>query len=73
MVSQGLTWNPETELSGQEVMLLKTVKRTKKLFEFLRNQRLQLFDESFQAELAAVYRDTGAGRPPHPPAFRRVR
>ena len=69
MVSQGLTWNPKTELSGQEVMLLKTVKRTKKLFGFLRNQRLQLFDESFQTELAAVYRDTGAGRAPHPPAF----
>ena len=64
-----LRWEPTEELTAQERMLLKTVKRTKKLFGFLRMHRLELFDEAFQEELAAVYRKTGAGKTAHPPAF----
>ncbi|MBJ70546.1 MAG: IS5/IS1182 family transposase, partial [Sandaracinus sp.] len=64
-----LRWEPTEDLTAQERMLLKTVKRTKKLFGFLRMHRLELFDEAFQEELAAVYRKTGAGKTAHPPAF----
>ena len=64
-----LLWEPRIELTEQEEALLTTVKRTRRLFGFLRRYRTRLFDEAFQAELAAVYRGTGAGKPPHPPAF----
>jgi len=40
-----------------------------KLFAFLRDHRHELFDDGFQAELEAMYRDTGAGREPVPPAL----
>ena len=64
-----LRWEPRIELTAQEEGLLSTVKRTRRLFGFLRCYRDQLFDDAFQKELAEVYRDTGAGRAPHPPAF----
>ncbi len=64
-----LRWEPREEPTAQERMLLKTVQRTKKLFGFLRLHRHKLFDDAFQDELAAVYRQTGAGKLPHPPAF----
>ncbi len=64
-----LRWEPGDELTAQEQMLLKTVRRTKKLFGFLRLHRRALFDDAFQDELAGVYRRTGAGKQPHPPAF----
>jgi hypothetical protein len=50
-------------------MLLKRLVRTKKLFAFLRLHRHQLFDEKFQAELAQMYRDSGEGKTPVPPAL----
>lgn len=64
-----LRWEPSDETTRQEEMLLETVKVTRKLFGFLRRYRRQLFDDAFQEELAAVYRRTGAGKDPHPPAF----
>jgi hypothetical protein len=64
-----LRWNPPDETTPQEELLLKTVKRTKKLFGFLRRHRRLLFDDAFQDELAAMYRGTGAGKSPHPPAL----
>ena len=42
--------------------------RTKKLFRFLREHRLELFDEGFQDELALMYRDRDEGKVPVPPA-----
>lgn len=36
---------------------------------FLRLHRGALFDDAFQEELASVYRQIGAGRAAHPPAF----
>ncbi len=64
-----LHWEPREEPTKQELMLLKTVRRTKKLFGFLRMHRRALFDDAFQEELASVYRQSGAGRAAHPPAF----
>jgi hypothetical protein len=43
--------------------------RTGKLFGFLRDSRRELFSDDFQAELESMYRDTGAGRDPVPPAL----
>ncbi len=62
-------WNPGHTISKQEELLLSRLKRTRKLFAFLRLQRRELFDEKFQDELAAMYRATGAGKPPCPPAL----
>lgn len=62
-------WNPSHTISEQEEFLLSRLRRTRKLFAFLRLQRRELFDEKFQDELAAMYRETGAGKPPCPPAL----
>ena len=62
-------WTPPEELSRQEEMLLKRLDRVRKLLGFLRLQRRVLFNDEFQAELESMYRDTGAGRDPVPPAL----
>ena len=62
-------WTPKTETTKQEERLLKRVGKTRKLFGFLRLYRAQLFNESFQAELSSMYRDTGEGQLPVPPAL----
>lgn len=62
-------WNPREELSKKEQLLMKRLQRTRKLFAFLRLRRRELFDDSFQAELEGMYRDTGAGDEPVPPAL----
>ena len=62
-------WNPPVELTAQEEMLLKRLNRVRPLFGFLRRHRHELFDDSFQEKLEEVYRDTGAGEEPHPPAL----
>jgi hypothetical protein len=54
-------WNPREKLSKKEQLLMKRLQRTRKLFAFLRLRRRELFDESFQAELEGMYRDTGPG------------
>lgn len=64
-----MNWNPPVEPSKQEQLLLKRLGRTRKLFGFLRRQRHVLLSPSFQDELAAMYRDTGAGTAPVPPAM----
>lgn len=61
------SWNPPRELTRREQTLLK--RRTKKLFGFLRQHRHELFDEEFQEELAAMYRETGEGKAPVAPAL----
>ena len=61
-------WRPRQELSEQEERIIERMKRTGKLFAFLRRHRHELFDEAFQAELEAMYRQTGAGKEPLPPA-----
>ena len=62
-------WNPSEIISRQEKFILSRLKRNGKLYAFLRMQRRHLFDDAFQAELESMYRDTGAGKPPLPPAF----
>lgn len=62
-------WSPPVEPDQQEQALLKRLKRTKKLFRFLREQRHLLFDDALQDELETMYRRSGAGRPPVAPAM----
>ena len=61
-------WRPNLEPTKQEQFILKRLETRRKLFGFLRRHRHELFDDSFQAELEAMYRDTGAGSDPRPPA-----
>lgn len=60
-------WQPPVEPSPAERAVMKAVRRAK-LFVFLRQCRHELFDESFQAELAQMYVDSEKGQPPVPPA-----
>jgi len=62
-------WQPRLSYTKQETVLLKRLRRIRKLFAFLRDHRNELFDDSFQAELGGMYRDTGAGKDPIPPAL----
>ena len=47
-----VVWRPPAEPSPAEQAVIKAVRRAK-LFVFLRLHRHELFDEGFQAELAA--------------------
>ena len=62
-------WLPRTDYSRREQILRRRLTRTGKLFGFLRDCRRELFSDDFQAELESMYRDTGAGREPVPPAL----
>jgi hypothetical protein len=62
-------WNPSTEYTRQEQVLLKRCTRVRKLFRFLREQRHELFDEGFQVELESMYRGGGRGKEPIAPAM----
>src|SRR3990172_7870166 len=62
-------WNPKRETTRQEDLLLKRLHRTRKLFGFLRRHRHELFDDKFQTQLESMYRGTGAGKEPVPPAL----
>jgi hypothetical protein len=57
------------ELTKQEQGLMKRLTRVRALFGFFRQHRHELFAEEFQEELERMYRVTGAGDPPHPPAL----
>lgn len=61
-------WLPPVETSRQEDLLLKRLTKVRKLFAFLRLHRHEIFDEALQEKLTDMYRDTGAGLPPCPPA-----
>lgn len=61
-------WSPPIALSRQEQFLMKRLDRVRKLFGFLRQHRHELLNEEFQEELEGMYRDTGAGKSPIPPA-----
>src|SRR5262245_340088 len=62
-------WNPRQTYTKQAEWLMRRLGRTRKLFAFLRAHRHELFDDAFQAGLEGMYRDTGAGKPPVPPAL----
>jgi Transposase DDE domain/Transposase domain (DUF772) len=60
-------WHPPVALSPAEAAVVARVRRAR-LFPFLRRIRHELLDDAFQAELAALYRDSPRGQPPVPPA-----
>jgi hypothetical protein len=60
-------WQPSVVCSRLEQEVIKRIKRAK-LFVWLREHRHELFDEDFQAELAAAYQESPKGQPPVPPA-----
>lgn len=62
-------WKPEVECNGREARLLKLAGKSRKLFVFLREQRHRIFTDAFQAELEEMYRKTGQGDEPQPPAL----
>lgn len=62
-------WSPRIATTRQEDRLLKRLTRVRALFGFLRLHRHEIFDEEFQEQFEAAYRNTGAGLPPHPPAL----
>ena len=62
-------WNPTVKCSEREQRLLKLAGKSRKLFVFLREHRHELFDDGFQGELEAMYRQTGQGETPQPPAL----
>ncbi len=62
-------WNPPVELSKKEQLIMKRLNCVRALFGFLRTKRHVLFDDAFREKLEGTYRQTGAGDPPHPPAW----
>ena len=62
-------WAPREDYTKQEERLLHRLRKTRKLFAFLRDHRRELFDDAFQAELESMYRSTGAGKAPTAPAL----
>jgi hypothetical protein len=62
-------WRPSGTVTRQEQFILKRLEKRRKLFAFLRRHRHEIFDDAFQAELESMYRDTGAGKEPVPPAL----
>src|SRR5437016_4156931 len=61
-------WVPSRTYTKQETAILKGLRRTRKLFAFLRDHRHELFDDEMQSKLEAMYRNTGAGKAPVCPA-----
>jgi hypothetical protein len=66
---EGLRWSPPIELRPAERLIAKRLKRSGRLFLFLREHRHNLFDEAFQEELAKMYSDAPRGVAPRPPAL----
>src|SRR5262249_10793475 len=60
---------PRQVTTAQENVLLRRLRRTRKLFAFLRDYRSEIFSDEFQVELETMYRGTGAGKEPLPPAL----
>lgn len=61
-------WSPTVPCSEREARLLKLAGKSRKLLVFLRERRHEIFDEAFQAELESMYRNSGQGEEPQPPA-----
>ena len=54
-----IRWQVPIELSPEETRVAAVLHRTGKFYVFLRKVRAELFDDAFQAELAAVYQPRG--------------
>jgi IS5 family transposase len=62
-------WNPPIALDKEEEFIISRLKRTGKLFAFLRRYRHELFDDEFRAELEQMYSDMPRGTPSKDPAL----
>jgi hypothetical protein len=62
-----IRWTCPTELTAEEAHVAQMLHRIGKFYVFLREIRAELFDEEFQAELAAAYQPRGTA--PVPPAL----
>src|SRR5215203_721792 len=62
-----IRWTVPTTLTADEARIARDLHRIGKFYVFLRAIRHELFDEAFQAELAAVYQPRGTA--PVPPAL----
>jgi hypothetical protein len=62
-------WNPPVRCNEREERLLKLAGKSRKLLVFLREHRREIFDDAFQTELESMYRDSGQGEEPQPPAL----
>lgn len=62
-----IRWQVPTKLSAAEQRVADKLKRIGKFYVFLREIRAELFDEAFEAELAAAYQPRGVA--PLPPAL----
>ena len=56
-----IRWPCPVELSPEEARVAAKLHRIGKFYVFLREIRAELFDEAFQAELAAVYQPARHG------------
>jgi hypothetical protein len=54
-----IRWHVPTELSPEEKRVAAKLRRIGKFYVFLREIRAELFDEAFQAQLAAAYQPRG--------------
>jgi hypothetical protein len=68
-MARPLLWNPPVEMSKTEERVAKRLVRTGRLYVFLRKHRHEIFDEAFQNELIAMYKDSKRGQPPKAPAM----
>ena len=62
-------WNPADELRPIERLMIRKMKRTGRLFRFLRLHRRSLLTEEFQEAMAAIDADSPLPPPPVPPAL----
>jgi hypothetical protein len=62
-------WTPTVEISKKEERVMRRLTRNGKFFAFARAARHEVFDDAFQDELGAMYRETGEGKEPVPPAL----
>jgi len=64
-------WTPRQDYTKREEFLLRKAASDAKTVRLSAGPSARTFDDGFQAELEAMYRDTGAGREPVPPALLR--
>jgi len=62
-------WDVAIALSKAEEKIASELKRTGKLFAFLRRHRHEIIDAKFEEELRGMYREHDAGKEPLPPAM----
>src|SRR5215207_1877131 len=62
-----IRWQVPTTLTADEARVAQMLRRIGKFYVFLREIRAELFDDAFQAELAAAYQPRGVA--PLPPAL----